>query len=149
MWLWPSDQLVRRMDATIDRHIVVLVEKLVVDQFEDQVRLAAAGIGKVDVAVLVIAGKRLHPQRVAIDPAEPRNVVLAFAEREACTHVVFPPAALTTPDAHLGIQVVGLRIALRMPSARATESSRPADTPARCASFICRKAMLFESGDQK
>ena len=65
-------------------------------------RLAGLGIGKIDVAMLVIAGEGLDPQGAAVDPAEARNVVLTGLNGQLDPHGL-AAAALTTPTRTSGL----------------------------------------------
>ena len=52
--------------------------------------------------MLVVAGERLDPQRLAVDPAEARNVILP-GWMGSLTQTVLPPLALTTPTRTSGL----------------------------------------------
>ena len=62
-------------------HVVVLIQELLVRYFQHAVGYSHAGIGKINLSMLLVPAQRLHPQRLAIDPAEARNVVLSLLDR--------------------------------------------------------------------
>src|SRR5664279_4472432 len=82
-------------DATV-RHIyvVILVNKCVIRELQYRVHLSCNRIGKIDVSVFIVASHSLDPQRLPIDPAETRNVVLTSLDGH------LNPCSLTPPSVH-------------------------------------------------
>ena len=128
-------------------HIEVLVDKLLVRNLQYAMRHPHAGIRKIDPSMLLIPAQRFHPQRLAIDPPESRNVVLPLLDRHVhprhfaalCTH---------NPHADIRVQIARLRIPLLLH--RRVRRDPVGDRILRnIASTICKNARFFESGDQK
>ena len=93
-------------------HVVGHGEVLRIGLLEDAADVAGARIGEPEVEVLMIAGEDFDPDDVGIDPAEARDVVVADF------HGNFEPAGVAAAgaddaDAHAGIGIAGLRIALQ------------------------------------
>ena len=93
--------------------VVVLGEELVIGEIEGKTGGAGGGIGKVDAAMLVVAGDDLGPDGFAVSPAKAGHVVLAGGDGK------FDPAGFAAlraddADAHVRVGVAGLGVALHV-----------------------------------
>ncbi len=94
-----------------DRHVVVFVEELCVRLLQSQLRAAIGRVGEVQPAMLMVARECLDPQRVRVQPAEARNVIVAGSERHL--HPVDVGGAyIHHAHAHRRVGIARLRIAL-------------------------------------
>ena len=93
------------------RHVVVLIEKLFVADFEHEARFTVIGVGKENRQVLVIASQRFGPKGFAVDPAEAWRVIVALVKRDLDPYRL---AAMRRHygQVHIGIGIARLRIAL-------------------------------------
>ena len=97
----------------LNRHIVLVVEELLVLFLQHQLRVPRLRFRKVQILVLVVPRQRLHPNRLWVHPPKSRNIILPACECAWKLHPNRLPAMLGhNPHPHLRIRVPRLRIPL-------------------------------------